>query len=440
MKAWSMATLILLGAISAPAFSQGGGELVMSLEECLSYAKEHSITLQQAKLDVEDSQVDRATAKSAFLPSLSASASQGFTNSPISSGDIQSSNKYSGSYGVDLAMNIYNGGENALNLKQSKLSVEIAKLGMEQDEDVLEVSIAQIYVEILYAIEQIEVTKNSIALSEKNIELGDRMLELGSMNRAEYAQLLTAQASEEYNLVVAQNTLRNKYMQLKHLLEITDGTTLKVDSAELNPTSLAIAIPTLEDVYAVAMSIRPEIASSTLSIESAKLDEKIARAGYLPTLSLSAGVGVNHISGTAYTFGYQLKDNYSNSIGLNLSVPIFNKFATRNAVIKSQNATKYASLTLESTSKSLYQTIETLHTNAVNAHAMYMVSQRKLSALEQSLELVTKQYELGRKSVLDLLTEQDDYRLSSQEYLESKYTLILNKALLEYYRTGVIKI
>ncbi len=441
MKAWRVVAVAALvaSASATQSFAQGGGgSMVMDLEQCLSYAKENSITLKQSQLSVDNAEIDTSTAKGAFLPSLSASVSQGFTNSPFVSTDSKS--KYSGSYGVDLGMTLYNGGENALTLKQSRVSTEIAKLGVEQQEDVLEINITQLYVEILYAIEQIEVSKQSIDMRVASMERGAAMLELKSINAADYALLESAVASERYNLVVAQTSLSNKYVQLKQLLEIANDMTLEVAATELEINSIALAIPSIGEVYAAAMEIRPEISSSLLSIESAQLSERIARSGYLPTVSLSAGIGINHLTGSNYTFNYQLKNSYNHAIGLNVSVPIFSKFSTRNSVLQSKNATQWANLNYTDQTKELYQTIETLHNNATNAQSMYMVAESKLKALEKSLMLITERYNVGSRDIIELLTEQDSYRIASQDFLESKYTLILNRALLEYYQTGIIKL
>lgn len=439
MKAWRIGAVVLLSALSLQSYAQqSSGSMVMSLEECLAYAKEHSITLKQAELNVKGNEIGETNAKNAFLPSVSGSISQSLSSNPFSS--IDTSGSYGGSYGVNLSMPIYSGGENRLNVEQSKVSTTMSTLAVAELESTLEMNITKIYVEILYAIEQIKVAENSIALSQKNIELGKVKLEVGSINETDYAQFETALASSQYSLVLAQTSLNSKYIELKHMLEISDQVTLQVDPSDLSEGSIMQAVPSLDDVYAVALETRPEISSSILNIESAELDEKIAKSGYLPTVSLSAGIGTSHSNGSDYTFSEQIKNSFSNSIGVSVSIPIFNKFYTKNSVILAQYDVQSAELSLTEEQKSLYQTIESLHTNATNAQAMYVVSESRLKALEKSLALVTQQYEVGMKNIIELLTEQDDYSQASQEFLESKYTLILNKALLEYYKTGIIKI
>ncbi len=429
-------SLLLFASVCSHGYSQES--ISMSLRECIDYAKEHSITLQQARIDLDDYTIDAASAKAKFLPSLNGSIRQNLSNSPFTLGDTK--NMYSGSYGVDMSMTLYNGGANRNSLTRSKLFTKIGELEIAEAENSIELAITQTYIEILYSTEMIEVAEKSLALSQKNIERGDIMVKVGSMNETDYAQLLTNEATENYNLVAAKTLLRNKYVELKRLLEISDNTELTIDETPLNSEMLVSVIPTVGEVYTAAMAIRPEIAASSLFVESARINERIVKAGFLPTLTLSAGIGVNHSNPSSYSFSQQLRNNYNNTIGLNLSVPIFNRFENRNTLAKSRNATRYATLSYDEASKDLYQTIESLHTNAQNAAAMYTVSQRKLEAIEKSLALVTKQYEVGAKSIIDLLTEQKDMSDSSQEYVESKYTLIYNLAVMEFYKSGIIKL
>ncbi|MFI3305079.1 MAG: TolC family protein [Rikenellaceae bacterium] len=436
LTALKASALLLLANICSQSY--GETSMTMSLEECLAYAKEHSITLQQASLELDDYKIDVSSSRSKFLPSLSGSVGQNLSNSPFTQNSTKTS--YSGSYGVDMSMTLYNGGENRLSLSRSKLYTKIGEFELEEAENSIELSITQSYIEILYSVEMIEVAEMSLELSRKNIERGEIMLKVGSMNETDYAQLITDEATANYNMVAAQTSLRNKYVELKQLLEIADNTELKIDATPLENEALMNAIPTVGEVYIAAMATRPEIAASNLFVESSKINERIAKSGFLPTLTLSAGVGVSHVSSSSYALSQQLRNNYNNTIGLNLSVPIFSRFDNRNAVSKAKNATRYATLSYDEESKNLYQTIESLHTNAQNAAAMYIVSKRKLEALEKSLALVTKQYEVGAKDIIDLLTEQSDLRESSQEFVESKYTLIFNLAVLEFYKSGVIKL
>ncbi len=438
LKFLSVAALLLALSFSPKGYAQSTQqELSMSLEECLEYAKENSITLQKAQIEIDNSIAQELSAKGSFLPTISGSVSQGLSVYPFNESSTAS---YNGSYGVDLSMTLYNGGKNRAQLQQSQLNEQIANLELDEFSNSLEVAITEIYVEILYAIEKIKVAEISLDLSEQNQERGEAFLEAGSINQVDMAQLESATASNKYNVVVAQTQLSNLYVALKHLLEISNDVALTVKAPELSDDLLLAPIPTVANVYAEALDTRPEIQSSKLLIESAEYDAAIAKSSYLPTLSLSAGTGVNHNSSSSYTFSTQLRNNFDTSAGLSLSIPIFNGYKTRASVTIAENSVKSASLTYSQAEKDLYQTIETLRNNAANSQALYSVSEYMLQASLKSMELTTEQYNLGMKYVLELLTEQDNYNQTYQDHLTNKYQLILNKALLNFYQTNIIKL
>ncbi|MFI3292043.1 MAG: TolC family protein [Rikenellaceae bacterium] len=436
LKLCGVGAFLFTCALSTLSYAQSGA---MTLEECLDYAKLNSITLQQSKLDVDSSEASELVAKSGFLPTISGSVSQSLSSNPLSDySDPKSS--YSGSYGVDLSMTLYNGGKIRNTFKQSAINTQMSNLEYDEFENSLDVAVTEVYVEILYAMEQITVAEKTIELNVKNEERGASFLEVGSINKVDFAQLQSATASSRYDLVVARTQLSNLYVRLRHLLELTNGESIEVVEPNLSNQALAIGIPTVEDVYAEALESRPEIESSKLYIEYADYNTKIAKAGYLPTLSLSEGTGISHNSSSSYTFSNQLRENFSTSVGLNLSVPIFSQFKNRSNVRIAQNNATKAELSLTQAQKDLYQTIETLHNNASTAQAKYVMSEYLLDATAKSMELTTEQYNLGSKNIIELLTEQDNYNQTYQDYLTNKYQLVLNKALLNFYKTNIIKL
>ncbi len=439
LKLCGVAVLLLVCSFMTKGYCQVSQETIsMNLEECLEYAKQNNITLQKAKLEVDNSEASVVSAKGNFLPSVSGSVSQGLSSNPLS--NTSSGATYNGSYGLDLSMTLYNGGKNRSQLQQSILGSEISNLEMAEFENSLEVAVTEVYIEILYAIEQIKVAQSSIEINLKNEERGQAFLEAGSINQVDFAQLQSATATSRYSLVVAESQLSNLYVALKQLLEITSNTTIMVQEPEQYSELMDNLIPSVSDVYSEALGSRPEIQSSKLYVQNAELNTKIAQAGYLPTLSLSAGTGVSHNSASSYTFSGQLRENFSTSVGLNLSIPIFSRFNNRSAVRIAQNNAASAELSLTQAEKDLYQTIETLHNNAVTSHAKYLMSEYLLAATQKSMELTNEQYELGMKNIIELLTEQDNYNQTYQDFLTNKYQLLLNKALLNYYKTNIIKL
>ncbi len=440
LKLMRVAAALLISSLAIEGYAQNiTSSVTMNLDECLEYAKDNSITLQKAQLGVDDSEWEQLSSKGAFLPTVSGSVSQSLGSNPASE-NSSLKGTYSGSYGVDLSMTLYSGGSNRAQLQKSLIDGDIASLEVDELSSSLEMAITELYVEILYAVEQIEVAKGNLELSERNEERGKAFLEQGSINKADYAQLQSATASSRYDIVEAETQLSSLYVALRHLLEIPYDVAFAIDQTPLSDDALMAPIPSVVDVYHVALDSRPEIESSKLYIETAELDYTIAKSGYLPTLSLSAGAGINHNSFSTYDFSSQLRENFALSAGLNLSIPIFSAYKNKSNVAIAKNSIKRASLSLSEAEKDLYQTIETLRNNASNAQAMYAVSEYLLASNLTSLELTTEQYEVGLKSIIELLTEQDNYNQTQQEYLMNKYKFILNKALLNYYKTNIINL
>ncbi len=430
-----LATLFALFAV--PNYAQESTETIaMTFEECLEYAKENSITLKQAQLTVENNLASELSARGSFLPNINASVGQSINATPISTTDNKFS--YSGSYGIDLSLTLYNGGKNRAALKQSKVETEMAEKSLAQQENSIEMAVAEVFIQMLYAMEQIDVAKKSLEISERSLEQGKAFLEVGSINLSEYAQLVSSKASNEYSVILAETTLSNLQVSLKQLLEISQDVRIEAITPTFADNLTTTPLATVQDVYESALKSRPEIAYYELAITSAEYDLKSAKSSYYPTLSFSAGTGLNHNSSSSYTFTDQMRNNFTTSAGLNLSIPIFNGYQTKASVTRAQNVVNSTSLSLVDAQKDLYQTIETLRNNAANAQAQYMVSEYKLEAVEESLKLVTEQYNVGMKNIIELLTEQNSYLESAQEYLTNKYQFILNKALLEYYKTDLI--
>ena len=432
------AVLLLLIASSITVVHAQQKQMSMSLEECLTYAKEHSIALQKAEITVENSVVNEKMAKSAFLPNLSGSVGQNLSNVPLK--ETNNANTYSGNYGVNASMSIYNGGVNSINLRQSKLETKLYNQDVDAIINSLEENITHIYIRMLYATEQIKVNKYSLNVSEKNRLQGVEFFKAGRINSVDLAQFEAAEATDRYNLVVSETYLKEQSIQLKQLLQLDGNIELRTTDIEFTDASLQTPILPLEDVYSVASTTRAEINSSKLNEEITKLDISKAKAGYLPVVQLSGNVGINHISTSNITFNDQLKNSWNNSLGITIKVPIFNNMKTKSTVTKSKNALRTAELNSKEKLQDLYYVIEGYYISAINAQAKYNVASIKLLATEKSLDLVSQKYELGMKDVIELLKEQDNYRIASQDCLESKYTLIMNKTLLNYYKSGQIKI
>ncbi len=415
-----------------------------TLRNCIDYALEHNITIRRNRINVESTQEDVKTAKADFLPSLSGNISQRIVNRPnsasgtIISGDnittSESKTSYNGSYGIDANWTVYNGSKRVNTLKQQQLNSRIAELTVDESENSIEENITQLYVQILYSAEAVKVNESTLEVSRKEFERGQELFNAGSIASSDLAQLEAQVSNDNYQLVTSQTTLQNYKLQLKQLLELDGDFEMDLFLPPLDDSSVLIPLPTKDDVYQTALNLRPEIESSKLNIEASDMNIKIARAGYIPSLSLSAGIGTTNANGNDFSFSEQVKQNWNNSIGLTLSIPIFDKRQTKSAVNKAKLQRQTSELDLMDNQKTLYKTIESLWLSANSAQQQYVAATQKLKSTQASYTPVSEQLNLGMKNTVELLTEKNNLLSAQQETLQAKYTAILNAGLLRFYQ------
>ena len=421
-----------------------------SLQDCIDYALEKNIQLQQNKLSLEEADVDVKSAKASLFPSLSFSTGHNLVNRPyqensatVSGTEIitsNSNNTYNGSYNLSAQWTLWNGGQRLNNIKQQKTNKEIAGLSVAETENMLQEEITKLFVQILYANESVEINKNTLEVSEATYKRAVELFNEGSLSKSDVAQLQAQASNDKYQLVTAESSLRNYKLQLKQLLELDGTTEMILDLPELNDEDVMAALPNQIDVYNTALTSRPEIQSSKLSIDNAKLGIKTAKAGYLPTISLSASTSSMTNNASTNNWAEQMKYGWNNMIGINLSIPIFNNRQTKSAVQKAQITYSSSQLDLINKQKELYSTIETLWLDALNAQQQYEAANSKLESCQTSFDMVNEQFNLGIKNTVELLTEKNNLLSAQQQRVQAKYMAILDRALLDFYAGNEIKL
>lgn len=414
---------------------------IWTLQDCIDYAVENNITIRQNRLNEESAQTDLKTAKAALFPTLSFSAGQSIINRPFrSSGSTVSGTEiitsgsgtsYTGNYGLNAGWTVYKGGENRKNIRLQEINGEISRLGTEETIKGIEEEIIRLYLQILYTEEAVNTCENTLSVSRAELVRGQELFSAGSISKADLAQLKAQAGSDNYNLVTSKATLQDYRLQLKQLLELDEEMSLYIP--EISDEAVLSIIPDKASVYSTALASRPEILSGQLDIDASELDIAIARAGYLPSISLSAGIGTNHTSGTDFTFTEQIKNGWNNSIGLTLSIPITSNRQNKSAVEKARIQNSISLLELTQKQKDLYKTIETLWMDATSAQEQFIAAKDKEESAAVSYELASEQFSLGMKNTVELLTEKNNLSNARQEVLQAKYMAILNIQLLKYY-------
>ena len=421
-----------------------------TLQQCIDYAMENNITLQKSKLQKESSTEDLKGAKAALLPTLSASTNQSLGYQPwkdtgmsyVTNGTVNTKvdkTSYNGSYSLSGQWTVWNGNRNINTVKLDQLSEEQAELSTQETANSIQERIAQIYAQILYMAENVKVNEQMLETSKKNEERGQEMVNVGKMSKADVAQLSAQRANDEYSIVEAQSQLMNYKLQLKQLLEITDNEEFDVAIPDISDDQVLAQIPDMQTVYELALLSRPEIERSQLAIKSSGVSVAIAKAGWMPSVNLTGGVttSTNSLSGTGW--GSQMKSNMNTSLGVGVTMPIYDGRSTKTSVNKAKIQQLQAQLDLQDQQKTLYSDIQQYWLNAWTNQQKYQAAKSSVESAQQSYDLLSEQFRLGLKNIVELMSGKDNLLSAQQNQLQSKYLALYNQQMLEFYQSGKIK-
>ena len=439
-----LALVCVATLVPLPSFGQSM-EKKWTLQECIDHAMANNITLKKNQMQKLSVKEDVELSKAQLLPSLNASTSQNIIYRPfiasgqstVANGYVQSSIDkvyYSGSYSVSANWTVWNGNRNKNTIKYNELLAEQAEVDSMSTARSIEERIVQLYVQILYTNEAISVNEQSLASSKLNEQRGTTMVEVGKMSKADLAQLTAQRAQDEYNLVATKAQVKNYKYQLKQLLELTDATGFDIVIPEFSDALALEDIPELNTVYVQALERRPEIKSALLAIESSEVNLDIAKAQKSPTVGVSGGVGTNTTSMSDSGWGRQIKTNLDFSVGATLSIPILDNRQTKTAINKAKLQRESNLLDLKDKQKTLFNTIETYWIDATTNQSKFKYAQVATRSQETSYELLSEQFRLGMKNIIELMTGKTNLVQARQNELESKYLTIYNIYMLKFFQ------
>lgn len=435
--------LMAFGSVSLKAQRQ------WTLQDCIDYAMENNITLQKSVLSRQSATEDLKGAKAALLPTLSASTNQSIGYQPwkdagistVTNGTVNTKvdkTYYNGSYSLSGQWTVWNGNRNFNTIKLDRLAEQEAELSTQETANSIQERIAQLYAQILYLDENVKVSEQMLETSKKNEERGQEMVSVGKMSKADLAQLSAQRANDEYNIVEAKSQLMNYKLQLKQLLEITDEEQFDVAIPDISDDRLMAEIPSLQSVYEQALMSRPEIERSQLAIKSSEVSVSLAKAGWMPSVNLTGGVTTSTNSLASNGWGTQMKINTNASLGVGVTVPIYDGRSTKTSVNKAKIQQLQARLDLMDQQKTLYSNIQQYWLNALTNQQKYKAATSSVESAQQSYDLLSEQFRLGLKNIVELMTGKDNLLSAQQNALQSKYLTLYNQQMLCFYQGGEI--
>jgi outer membrane protein len=449
MKRRSLLILLISLTLSG-AWAQNSGK-VWTLEECIQYAWKNNIQVRQSELNVMTSQLNLKQAQANRLPNLNATVSgrnnvgrsiDPFTNVIVDQ-DVTSQ-----SYNINSSVTLFNGLGQINTINQNKADLAKSEYDLENQKNTTALSIANFYLNILLAQEQVKSAELSLQTSELQLDRTDKQVKAGALALQSLLQARQQVANDEVNLITVQNTLDLARLNLKQALQLPASTEMEISFPQIgDPSDEELGALDLDIVYQQAQSL-PMVKSAESQLESSTYRVQVARAGRYPSLTLSGGLNTAYSSAAPNQFpdpnspsGFkentymnQLDFNLARFVGLNLSIPIFSRLQNNTNVglaKVTQNNSKYI---LEGTKNQLRQDIEQAYYNARAAAKTYQATKKQVEALEESFRNVEQRFNLGSSNTVEYNQIRNDYNRAQNDLIRSKYDFIFKLKVLEFYQ------
>ncbi|NQW36029.1 MAG: TolC family protein [Flavobacteriales bacterium] len=421
-----------------------------SLKESVVYALEHNLSVKRADLTTSLRKEDITLAKSSFLPTVSGSGSQSYSfgsNVDLATNTRKSADRRSNSFGVNASASLFNGFKNSNTLEQSKLSYESSKFDLEKMKDDISLNVLNSYLNVLFNKENIKIAQAQVNLSAEQVDRTKRLVESGVQPKGNLLDVEATLASDEGKLIDSENNLELALLSLAQLLQLPkEG--FDVEDVNIDVTATKMLYTNVNEVYTKSLDLRPEIKSAQLSIKNAKLGIDVAKADYLPSLSMNVGLNtfynhnqgqkddyINPITSEVVSNGFftQLDNNFGQSVSLSLRIPIFSGFRTDTYVKKAKINHQLSENNLTSEKLRLRESIERAFTDAKSSLKSFEAATKSFTAQTESFRFAKEKFEAGQSTSYDFNQVKNRLVDAQGALYRAKFNFIFKTKLLEFY-------
>ncbi len=452
---------------------------IWSLEKCIQYARQNSLTMKQADVGVQNAMLTEKQSKMERMPSLNASGSGGYsfgrTIDPTTN-TFQAQSRGTNGFSLSANYTLYNGGLINKSIQQSNIDVAAQKADLENIANNISLSVAAAYLNILFGEEQLLNASKRLEQTQEQLKQTDRLIQAGSLPENDRLQILAQIAQDEQQVILQENAVTISYLNLKNLLQLEPDFDLKIqDPGDIPiPTDAAPELFELKTVYNQALQNQPIIRSGELKIKSAGLGVDIARAGMLPSIGLFGNLRTDYatgipdptnvtnqgmlefsnpaiveISGNTETFSFQqisgrefgdrsytdqLNDNFGQSVGVSINIPIYNKHRNQINMDRAQLGILNSEITHEQNKQQLKADIQRSIADAKAAKKQLEAAQKTVDALAASYDNTEKKFNLGAANTFEFTSAKNQLDLSKVDLTIAKYDYLYKLTIVDFYQ------
>lgn len=448
------------------------------LRRCIDYAVENNLQLKTSLLNVEANEVALIQSKMARLPNLNIGANQQWNQGrSIDFFTNQFTNQSVANFNASLNTNltIFNGFRISNTVKQNAAALEAARLDAAQAKNDLILNIVSAYLQILLNRELLNIARTQLANTQEQLTRTLNLIKAGALPEASQYDLLAQKANDENRIATAENNLEIATVRLKLLLQLPLETPFEAVIPDLPEPSPSDVIMPPSEVFAVAQAVQPNVLSADKNVEVARYGIDLARGNAMPTVSFFGSL----LSGTSSqtrtnTFGMpvpvvigfltdepsktvstlqsrivnsertpyrqQLENNFRNSIGLQIQIPIFNRYQVRASIANAKIQYNRSVLQAQIVRNQLRQTIEQAYADAKAAQKQFLANKVRVQALEESFRVVDQRFAAGAVNSLDYALAKNNLDIAQSDLVRAKFEYIFRMKILDFYAGKELKL
>jgi outer membrane protein len=417
-----------------------------TFQECLDTAIQRNISLNESRVNNDLNQINLDQSKASLYPYLSASGRDGVgfgrSLNPTTNQYIAKTTN-SSSFGLSSSVTLFNGFQLTRTILQNKMNLDAGKTDIDNVKNTVTLNVTTAYLQVLFDYEILDAAKSQANATGVQVDQTEKQVKAGTLPESNLYTIRAQQATDNLAVVNAQGTLDLAKVTLEQLMEFpaVDSFDLKIPDF-IEPS--IIINKTNQEIYAKALTVQPQIAGASIRTNSTMLGIKISEGARYPTLSLSGAANSNYAVSSrtgvaasvpnASPFFPQLWNNLGESIGLNLSIPIYSNRQIKSNIERARVNLLLTQLNEQNLKIQLRATIEQSYTDLKNSIKKYEATKEQIAAAELAYQNMERKYKVGMATAIDFLIEKNAFYLAQSNGIQAKYDYIFKSKILDIYQ------
>lgn len=432
-----MKTKIIIFALTATVCLPSLAQEQWDLKKCIDYAIEHNLSIKQQEATRDQNAVELNTAKWSRLPNLNGSVGQSFSFGRGLQADNTYADRNTQNTNFSLSTNVplFTGLQIPNNIALSKLNLKAAIEDLNKAKEDISIQVTSSYLQILFDKELSKIAHTQVELSREQLKLKEAFFKNGKASEADVYEARARVAQDEMSAVQADNNYQLALLDLSQLLELPTPEGFSIISPNVEDNFETLSSP--EDIYTDAVLNKPGIKAAQFRLQGAAKSIRIAQSAWYPQLNFGAGLSTNYysISGTDNaSFSSQWHQNLSKYLQFTLTIPLFNRFETRNRVKNARIQQSALSWRLEESKKTLFKEIQQAYYNAIAAESKYTSSRTATESAEASFRLMSEKYANGKATATEYNEMRTNWMKATSDMVQAKYDYLFRTKILDFYK------